>query len=150
LAWRIGAPDGGRRYATQEHEMKRTLGVAIACLAIAGAIPSAATAASRHQQQQFMQNYCDRHDDSDCRHWRHNRDSWDEARYNRWYHHHQHDNGFDDNAAAAIFGLTAGAAAGLITGSVVGGDEPECVNYRSYDPTDDTYLGRDGYRHPCR
>jgi len=132
--------------------MKKTLGIAIACLAIAGAIPSAASAASRHhggQQEQFMQNYCDRHDDSDCRSWRHDRRSWDEARYNRWYHHHRHDNGFDDSAAAAIFGLTAGTAAGLITGTIGTTDEPACVQYRSYDPADDTYLGRDGYRHHC-
>ena len=135
--------------------MKTTLGVAIACLAIAGAIPSAGSAASRHhnghngQQEQFMQNYCGNHDDSDCRSWKHDRHSWDEARYNRWYRHHHQDHGFDENAAAAIFGLAAGTAAGLATGTITTSDEPACVQYRSYDPADDTYLGRDGYRHHC-
>lgn len=96
-----------------------------------------------------MENYCGRHDDSDCRSWRRDRGSWDDARYNRWYRHHHNDFEGDD-AAAALFGFAAGTAAGLITGTVgATTDEPACVNYRSYDPADDTYLGRDGYRHHC-
>ncbi len=26
---------------------------------------------------------------------------------------------------------------------------PACTRYRSYDPGSGTYVGRDGYRHPC-
>jgi hypothetical protein len=129
--------------------MKKILGVAIACLAFATVIPSTASAASRHQQERFMENYCSRHDDSDCRSWRRDRGSWNEDRYHGWYNRHRHEDGFDD-AAAALFGFAAGTAAGLLTGTVgAATDEPDCVNYRSYDPADDTYLGRDGYRHRC-
>lgn len=71
------------------------------------------------------------------RHWRH-----------RYYRHRHHDNDAGAAAAGAIFGLALGAIAANAASSnnAVG----YCSQrYRSYDPRSGTYLGYDGYRHPC-
>lgn len=69
-------------------------------------------------------------------------------RYYRHRHHrHHHDNG-GAVAAGAIIGLAAGAIAANAAASnnAVG----YCSQrFRSYDPGSGTYLGYDGYRHPC-
>ena len=76
----------------------------------------------------------------------------------RWRHHHHGGGG------AAI----AGFAAGALLGSMLAAprpyyyrraapyyyDDDDAVRYcmsrfRSYDPCSGTYLGYDGYRHPC-
>jgi hypothetical protein len=68
--------------------------------------------------------------------------------YRRGYrHHHHHDNG-GAVAAGAIFGLAAGA----ILGSAAANNNTVAYcsqRFRSYDPRSGTYLGYDGYRHPC-
>jgi Ni/Co efflux regulator RcnB len=140
--------------------MRKGLAAAAACIVLAAsAISPAASAASRHHngdREQFMQNYCSRHNDSDCRDWSGHRDRWDEARYHRWYQRHRHDHDFDaGDSAAAIFGFAAGTAAGLITGAINGGATGSHVavcqsRYRSYDPATNTFMGHDGYRHECR
>jgi hypothetical protein len=143
--------------------MKKALATAAACIVLASTIAPAASAAQRNRHQgdreQYMENYCGRHDDSDCRDWRGNRDRWDDARYQSWYERHRHDRDFHElgpaDAAATIFGLAAGAAAGAITGSINGAANGSHVArcdeaYRSYDPATDTYMGHDGYRHECR
>jgi hypothetical protein len=72
----------------------------------------------------------------------------------RWRHHH-------GGGGAAIAGLAAGA----ILGGILASQQPyyyrrgypygdDAVQYclsrfRSYDPYSGTYLGYDGYRHPC-
>jgi hypothetical protein len=68
----------------------------------------------------------------------------------RWYRHHHHDH--DDDAGA----FAAGAIFGLATGAILGNAAASnnAVGYcsrrfRSYDPASGTYLGYDGYRHPC-
>lgn len=69
------------------------------------------------------------------RHWRH-----------RHWRHHDDDSGAV--AAGAIFGLATGAILGsaAANGNAVG----YCSQrFRSYDPASGTYLGYDGYRHPC-
>jgi hypothetical protein len=73
------------------------------------------------------------------RHWRH--------RY--WNHWGYYDNDYGGAlAAGAIFGLAAGAlAANAAAGSNA---VAYCERrFRSYDPASGTYLGYDGYRHPC-
>jgi hypothetical protein len=73
-----------------------------------------------------------------------------EVRWRRRYyrHHDRHDNDAGAFAAGAIFGLATGA----ILGSAAANNN--AVGYcsrrfRSYDPASGTYLGYDGYRHPC-
>ena len=140
--------------------MRKMLTSAVACIVLgAGVLAPAASAAERQRhhgdREQFMQNYCGRHNDSDCRDWSRHRDRWDDARYHGWYerHHHEHDFGADDTAAA-IFGFVAGAAAGAITGSINGAANGSHVaacdaRYRSYDPGSDTFMGYDGLPHRC-
>jgi len=139
--------------------MRNALAVAAACV-LAGVTAASAAQFNRHgDREQFMTNYCGRHNDSDCRDWNRNRDRWDDARYHRWYERHRYDPDFHEfgpaDAAAAIFGFAAGAAAGAITGSIngaaEGSHETACAaRYRSYDPASDTFMGNDGYRHECR
>jgi hypothetical protein len=69
------------------------------------------------------------------RHWRHR-------------HHHHHDNDAGAAAAGAIFGLALGAIAANAAAN--NNAVAYCSQrYRSYDPRSGTYLGYDGYRHPC-
>jgi BA14K-like protein len=78
-----------------------------------------------------------------------------------WHHHHHHGGG----------GAIAGFAAGAILGGALAASQPDYYygppvyayepgygppsvawcehHYRSYDPRTGTYLGYDGYRHPC-
>jgi hypothetical protein len=71
-----------------------------------------------------------------------------------WRHHHWHNWGYYDDdyggalAAGAIFGLAAGA---LAANAWAGGNAVAYCEqrFRSYDPASGTYLGYDGYRHPC-
>ena len=125
--------------------MRKTLTAAIACLAVgASMIPQAALAQRYIEQERYIGQYCSNHPgDPDCTDWDRNRDSWDEARYNRWYSDH-HDEFGPDDAAAALFGFAAGAAgaaAGAITGSIGGAVEGShqaacAARYRSYDPAE--------------
>ena len=142
--------------------MKKVIGAALASIVLAtSAISTSASAAPRHERQfdrqdRVIQNQCRNNWDNDCRDWNSNRGRWDETRYNRWYRDHHRDRGFrGDNAAAAIFGFAAGAAASAITGSINGGVYSSGVaaceaRYRSYDRGSNTYMGYDGYRHECR
>jgi hypothetical protein len=66
----------------------------------------------------------------------------------RGYRHHHH-----NDAGAAI----AGGILGMAVGAMIAGSAAQNSNavqycasrYRSYDPRSGTYLGYDGYRHPC-
>ena len=67
-------------------------------------------------------------------------------RHRHCHHHHHHDGAA--LAAGAIFGLAAGAIAANAAAS--NNAIAYCSQrYRSYDPVSGTYLGYDGYRHPC-
>jgi hypothetical protein len=69
------------------------------------------------------------------RHWR------------RHHYRHHHSNG-GAVAAGAIIGLAAGA----IAANAAAGNNAVAYcsqRFRSYDPRSGTYLGYDGYRHPC-
>jgi hypothetical protein len=75
-----------------------------------------------------------------------------------YYHHRHHHRG-----GAAIAGFAAGAILGgalasrpygyaYAPGPVYGGSDAVryCMSrFKSYDPGSGTYLGYDGYRHPC-
>ena len=71
------------------------------------------------------------------------------------HHHHRHYHGGGGGAGALIGGLAAGA---IIGGAVAAGQANAAAQqnaaycaqrFRSYDPASGTYLGLDGYRHPC-
>jgi hypothetical protein len=72
--------------------------------------------------------------------------------HHHYGHHHYHGGG---GAGALIGGLAAGA---IIGGAIAAGQANAAAQqnaaycaqrFRSYDPASGTYLGRDGYRHPC-
>lgn len=65
--------------------------------------------------------------------------------------------GYNNGAGAVIGGLAAGA---IIGGAIAAGQANAAAaaqqnaaycaqRFRSYDPRSGTYLGTDGYRHPC-
>jgi len=70
------------------------------------------------------------------------------------HRHHGHHGGHYGGT-----GIAAGIAAGALLGAMAAQPAQPAVNpdaiawcarrYRSYDPQSMTYLGRDGYRHPC-
>lgn len=74
--------------------------------------------------------------------------------------HHHHHRGYY-GGGAALGGFAAGAIIGsalaaqrpyyYAPGPVYGGDaDAYCFSrFKSYDPRSGTYLGYDGYRHPC-
>ncbi|WP_035689847.1 BA14K family protein [Bradyrhizobium elkanii] len=69
--------------------------------------------------------------------------------YRRGYGH-----GRGYGTGAAVLG---GLAAGAIIGGAIASSQAQAANaqaycaqrFRSYDPASGTYLGTDGYRHPC-
>lgn len=77
-----------------------------------------------------------------------------EVRYrHRHYRRHYYRRHHRDNDAGAF---VAGSIFGLATGAIIGSAaaNSNAVGYcsqrfRSYDPASGTYLGYDGYRHPC-
>jgi hypothetical protein len=106
----------------------------------------------RHgDREQFIQSYCGRHGDSDCRDWRQNRHHWDDAQYHGWYQRHRHEHDFrGDETAAMIFGFTAGGVARAVNDVSDESHAAACdARYRSYDESSDTFMGYDGFRHPC-
>jgi hypothetical protein len=71
------------------------------------------------------------------------------------HHHHRHYYGGGGGTGALIGGLAAGA---IIGGAIAAGQANAAAQqnaaycaqrFRSYDPASGTYLGTDGYRHPC-
>ncbi|MBN9051709.1 MAG: BA14K family protein [Rhizobiales bacterium] len=90
----------------------------------------------------------------------------------RGRHHHHHRGGGWGGGGAVLGGLAAGALLGgaiaasrpgyydygpgyyapppAYYGPPPGDDVAYCMNrFKSYDPASGTYLGYDGYRHPC-
>lgn len=69
-------------------------------------------------------------------------------RHHGWHHRRHHGTG-----AAVLGGLAAGAIiGGAIANSQARANDAVAYcaqRYRSYDPASGTYLGYDGYRHPC-
>ena len=122
--------------------------------------PVEASAQSVREQQRFVERYCARNPrDRDCREFRRDARRWDRQRYNRWYRENRRDDR-DFSAAAAIFGLAAGAIAG---GAIANqGAAPargvsrasiaRCAQrYRTYDPRTNTYVANSrGDRAVCR
>ncbi len=136
--------------------MNKRLGAALTAALFAGGFAANAFAApprdwNRDRADNYVRDYCGQHrSDRDCRDWDHNRHSWNEDRYHQWYRSHQRDFGPAD-AAAAIFGFVAGAAAGAVNGAVDTSHRAACeARYRSYDWHSGTYMGFDGQRHYCR
>jgi hypothetical protein len=70
-----------------------------------------------------------------------------------WRDHRRHRHHGDDGAGAAV----AAGVIGLAIGAIAAGAAQQQNNavaycsqrFRSYDPASGTYLGYDGFRHPC-
>lgn len=148
--------------------LKRATCAAIVALLATTSVAPAVAQSRYHSRDAYMEHYYRSHQhDSDYRRWRDNRHRWDRRDYDRWYRSHRKRDG-DDIAAAAIFGLAAGAiAAGVAanasqprsSGVPSAGGYPYgsdgyyryCSRkYRSFDPRSGTYLGYDGQRHYCQ
>jgi hypothetical protein len=74
--------------------------------------------------------------------------------WHRSYHPGWHHYGYNDNDAGAALaaGAIVGLAAGAIAANASAGSSAVAYcsqRFRSYDPASGTYLGYDGYRHPC-
>lgn len=86
-----------------------------------------------------------------------------QVQYRRWhggpgYRHYGYRRGYGGGGGygtgAAVLG---GLAAGAIIGGAIASSQAQAANaqaycaqrFRSYDPASGTYLGTDGYRHPC-
>lgn len=74
-----------------------------------------------------------------------------------YYGHGYYGPGYGGGAGALIGGLAAGA---IVGGAIAAGQANAAAaaqqnaaycaqRFRSYDPASGTYLGTDGYRHPC-
>jgi hypothetical protein len=128
-SWNIAAgkvlTNTGEIYRKRDHSMRTKFTAILTALALAGATALTATPA-------------------DAQHWHHG---------HHGYRHHGGDGG------AAIAGFAAGALLGgalaaqqpyYYRGGYGGDAEQYCLSrFRSYDPASGTYLGYDGYRHPC-
>lgn len=74
------------------------------------------------------------------------------AQFRHHHHHHHHRGGFWPGAAfgAMIGGMLAAQPRYAPAPPPYDPDVAWCMrHYRSYDPGSGTYLGYDGYRHPC-
>jgi hypothetical protein len=141
--------------------MRKLVSTALASVMFATAIfASTAPALADPDRDRFIERfYSERGRDDDYWHWRNNRHRWRDDDYRRWYDRHDHD--FDDEElAAGVFGLAAGALIGSAIAGSAAPAAPAVVNneewlaychskYRSFDPASGTYLGYDGVRHPC-
>lgn len=145
-----------------------TCAAIIAVMTATTAVPAMAQYRGGDRDRYIERYYGNNAHDRDYRRWRENRRHWSDRDYRRWYerrHRHRRDN--NNNAAAAIFGLAAGAIAGAAVSSAnrapsgvpSAGGYPAfsdgymryCSNkYRSFDPRSGTFLGYDGNRHYCQ
>ena len=71
------------------------------------------------------------------------------AQYHHHHHHHHGGGFFPGFAIGAAIGGMMGAAAAPPPRYYDRSVEWCMRHYRSYDPESGTYLGYDGYRHPC-
>jgi hypothetical protein len=141
--------------------MRKIISTALAGVMLGTTLVASATPAlADPNRDRFIERYyVNRSHDDDYWVWRKNRHRWRDDDYRRWYHRHDHD--FDDDElAAGIFGLAAGA---LFGAAIAGASQPQapvvvnsqewfayCTNrFQSFDPATGTYLGYDGERHPC-
>jgi len=126
----------------------------VACVVLGTSVigsvaPAEAQRADRRERERYVERYCDRNPrDRDCRDFRDHRRNWNDSRYQRWYRDRHRGN---DNAAAALFGLAAGAIVGGAISSAQGNSHVQAceARFRSYDRRSDTYLAFDGQRRRC-
>ena len=142
--------------------MRKIISTALAGVMLGTTFVASATPAfADPNRDRFIERYyVQRQHDDDYWVWRKNRHRWRDDDYRRWYHRHDHDFD-DDDVAAGIFGLAAGALFGAaIAGATSQPQGPVvvhheewlayCTNrFQSFDPVSGTYLGYDGERHPC-
>ena len=139
--------------------MKKLISTSIAAALLATSVIAVtpASAQDRGGRDRFIEQFYMQHGRDDD-YWRWKRGGWRDDDYHSWYNHRRDRFDGGDAAAAAIFGLAAGA----ITGAIVSGANQGAANfegsdwhyqcslkYNSYDPSSGTFLGYDGYRHQC-
>ncbi len=141
--------------------MRKIISTALASAVFATAVfVSTAPVLADPDRDRFIERYySERGRDDDYWRWRNNRHRWRDDDYRGWHDRHRH--GFDDeDVAAGIFGLAAGALIGSAISSAAQPSGPVVVNnqewlayctnkFRSFDPASGTYLGYDGVRHAC-
>jgi hypothetical protein len=111
------------------------------------------------QRKQVVQAYCQKYpSDADCSGWW----FWSARDYDAFYNRNRNNL---EPLIAGLFGLAIGAIiAGAIANSNKSAPAPRpsaggnfdaghvarcAARYKSYDHRTDTFLGNDGYRHPC-
>ncbi|WP_043161013.1 BA14K family protein [Bradyrhizobium sp. Ai1a-2] len=85
-----------------------------------------------------------------------------QVQYRRWhggpgYRHYGYRRGYGGGGYGTGAAVLGGLAAGAIIGGAIASSQAQAANaqaycaqrFRSYDPASGTYLGTDGYRHPC-
>lgn len=158
--------------------MKRTISAVLAATILGTSVfATAAPAFADGRREHYMDRYYKEHGrDKDYYRWRKDRRHWNDRDYRRWYEGHRRHDDNNDAAAAAIFGLAAGAIlGGIAAGSMappprsqatINSDAPPpaggyrfgsagyvsyCSSkYRSFDARSGTFMGYDGYRHYCQ
>jgi hypothetical protein len=144
------------------------LAAVMAGTSFVASVPTAQSQSWRDRDS-YIEDYYRRNDhDRDYDRWQRDRRRWNDDDYRGWYESRRRGN---PDAAAAIFGLAAGALlGGLATGAIgspapVAGAAPPAGGYpfgsdgyyrycsgkyRSFDPASGTFLGYDGQRHYCQ
>jgi len=78
---------------------------------------------------------------------------WRGHHHHRWHGDHWRHRHYGYGWGPAIGGLAAGAIIGSAianSNAAAGNAVGYCMNrFKSYDPASGTYLGYDGFRHPC-
>ena len=141
--------------------MRRIISTALAGAMFATTVfVSTAPVLADPDRDRFIERYySERGRDDDYWRWRNNRHRWRDDDYRGWYRRHS-DRFDDDDLAAGVFGLAAGALFGAAVGAASQPSAPVAVNnqewlaycsnrFKSFDPASGTYLGYDGVRHPC-
>ena len=141
--------------------MRRIISTALAGAMFATTVfVSTAPVLADPDRDRFIERYySERGRDDDYWRWRDNRHRWRDDDYRGWYRRHS-DRLDDDDLAAGVFGLAAGALFGAAVGAASQPSAPVAVNnqewlaycsnrFKSFDLASGTYLGYDGVRHPC-
>ncbi|ODN69201.1 BA14K family protein [Methylobrevis pamukkalensis] len=156
-----------------KRNLQRAISGALAAAMVAGSlVATTVPAAADKRRDAYIERYYDNHPrDDNYRRWQRDRRNWRDDDYRRWYRNNQRRDR-NDTAAAAIFGLAAGAIAGGVVGGAMNNSAPVrgsgappagghafgsqgyyayCSSkYRSFDASSGTYVGYDGNRHYCQ
>lgn len=155
--------------------MKKTISAILAAAVLGSSMMVAVPAQADPRRDRYIERYYQNNaHDRDYRRWQRERNRWSERDYRRWYEsRHRRDRRNNNDGAAAIFGLAAGAILGGALSGAGQGQRPSqgasgappagghpfgtqgyynyCSSkYRSFDPDSGTFLGNDRQRHYCQ